>query len=481
MNKNGQVLPFYINGAWRMGKGGRTFSVTSPSSQTIISEIALASKEDAVEACETAFENSEKMAKLTAEERGEILLKTAILLENSALDFASCITSESGKPISEAKGEVKAAIERLKFGAEEAHRLIGEAMKGDSAAGGGRKVGMVLRQPLGVILGITPFNYPLYIPVSKIAPAIAAGNCVIIKPASSDPTPMLMLAKLFEQAGLPGGVLQVVPGEGKEIGDVLVSHPRINMISFTGNTETGKRIARLAVLAKLHLELGGKSPALVFPPCNLDLAVSESVKGAFKYSGQRCDAISRVLVQESLYSQFLEKTVEEAKKWIVGDPFDEKTQIGPLINNEAMTKVTGLVEDARSKGAKVLLGGGPLKGLYFAPTVLSEVTSQMRIAWEETFGPVVTIMKVKDYNEALELSNKSEFGLDASVFTTDINLALDAGMKLSSGTVQINGAPAHGVGVFPYGGNEASGLGREGLFLSAEEMTKIHTIVFNPE
>lgn len=467
----------YIGGEWREGKS--KFNVLSPSTQKIVAEVAKADLEDAALTCETAYLSRDLIGKMPAFERGEILKNVSEMLKNKSEEFVALITEETGKPISDSKGEVKASIERLEFGVEEAHRLYGEALKGDAVSSSATKIGMTIRQPLGVVLGITPFNYPLYIPISKIAPAIAAGNCVIIKPASANPTPMLRLASIFEEAGLPKGVLQIITGGGSEIGDYLVSHPKINMISFTGNTHTGEEIAKKAVFAKLHLELGGKSPALVLKPCNLDIAVKECVKGAFKFSGQRCDAISRILVEDSLYEEFLHKLLIEAENWVMGDPKEEKTQIGPLINEEGIAKVTELVGEAVYNGAKVLLGGGAVKGLYFAPTVLGDVTTEMRIAWEEIFGPVVVIIRIKDFEEAIKIANQSEFGLDASVFTTDLNKAMQAAMRLESGTVQINGAPAHGVGNFLYGGDESSGMGREGLYISAEEMTKLHAIVFN--
>ena len=468
----------YIGGEWKDGK--KTFNVISPSTQKIVALVAGADLDDCSLVCETAYLSREIASKMPAFERGEILKKTSEKLKENSEEFVGLITEEAGKPITDSKGEVKAAIERLEFGAEEAHRLYGEALRGDAVSSSATKLGMTIRQPLGVILGITPFNYPLYIPVSKIAPAIASGNTVIIKPASSDPTPILRLAKLFEEAGLPKGVLQVVTGQGAEIGDFLVAHPKINMITFTGNTKTGEEIAKKAVLAKLHLELGGKSPAIVVKPCNLNLAVKECVKGAFKYAGQRCDAVSRILVVDSLYDEFISKALIEAESWKMGDPFDAATQIGPLISEAGISKVTELVGEAIYKGAKVLMGGGPIRGLYFSPTILCEVTTSMRIAWEETFGPVVTIIRVKDFEEAIKIANESEFGLDASIFTSDIDLAMNAAMRLESGTVQINGAPAHGLGNFLYGGDESSGMGREGIYVSAEEMTKLHSIVFNP-
>jgi len=479
--KDSGVLPIFVGGKWREGSDNQSFSIISPSSQRIVREVTKASIDDASEAVEAAFLSRNLIGGMPAFNRAEILSKTAELLKNNQEEFVNVIVEEAGKPIKDARSEVKAAIERLVFGAEEAHTISGTSLRGDTVSGPTAKLGMVLRQPLGVILAITPFNYPLYITIAKLAPAIASGNSVVIKPASSDPTVSLMLAHLFEEAGLPGGVLNVVTGGGKELGDILVSHPKINMITFTGNTNTGYRIAEKAVFAKLHLELGGKCPGIVLSPCDLDLAAKECVKGAYKYSGQRCDAISRVLVEASLYDSFVEKALVEAKKWKMGDLDNEETEMGPLISEEGMKKVVDLVGEAILQGAKVLLGGGPLKGLYFAPTVLSEVTTKMRISWEETFGPVLSIIKVNDYKEAIEVANKSEYGLDASVFTSDIDLALNAASLLETGTVQINGAPAHGLGNFPYGGDESSGMGREGLFVSAEEMTRLHTIVFNPQ
>lgn len=466
-----------IGGEWISGK--EKFKIISPITLKPVAEVPSADKEQVNKAVYEALMAKAVMSSLPAYKRGEILKKTGEMLRKRSKEFAELITNESGKSISDSKSEVNAAIERLEFGAEEAHRLHGKAINGDALSSSVGKIAMTIWQPLGIVVGITPFNYPLYIPIAKIAPAIAAGNSIIIKPASADPTPCLRLAQLFEEAGLPKGGLQILTGNGGQIGEELIGNSKINLISFTGNFETGKKIAEKAVFAKLHLELGGKSPALVFPPCDIDLAVKECVKGALKYSGQRCDAVSRILVAENLYEEFLNKILLEVQNWKIGDPFKEDTKIGPLIDEKAVQKVNELVNDALYYGAKAIIGGGVIKDLFYAPTVLSEVNLKMRIAWEETFGPVITLIKVKDFEEAIKIANQSEYALDASIFTCDIKLALEAATKIQAGTVQINGAPAHGVGNFPYGGDENSGMGREGLFLSAEEMSKLHTVVFN--
>jgi len=290
---------------------------------------------------------------------------------------------------------------------------------------------------------------------------------------------LLMFGKIMQEAGTPDGVINVITGSSSEIGDYLCSHPKINMISFTGSSVAGKHIASIAGMKKLHLELGGKAPAIVLEDCDFNLAVKEVVTGCLKYSGQRCDAISRVLVVESIADKFVNAVLEEVKNWKFGDPRNPDTMVGPLINERAAKKVEDLVNDAISKGAKLLYGGKRYALGYYEPTVLDYVNRDMRIAWEETFGPVVTIMRVKDLEEAIKIANESEYGLDACIFTKDIDKAFDAAQRIEAGSVHINAHPTHGLGIFPFGGDESSGLGREGIKYSIEDMTKIHTIVLH--
>jgi glyceraldehyde-3-phosphate dehydrogenase (NADP+) len=287
-----------------------------------------------------------------------------------------------------------------------------------------------------------------------------------------------MFTRLAEMAGVPKGALNVMTGGGGEIGDILATNPKVDMISFTGSTSVGKHIASIAGMKQLHLELGGKSPAIVLEDAELDSTIKECAAGALKFSGQRCDALSRILVVEGIADEFAKRMVNEANGWKVGNPKEPDTKIGPLINEAGMLKVESLVRDAVSKGAKVLRGG-KRNGMFFEPTVLDHVTKDMKIAWEETFGPVVCMMRVKDMDEALKIANESCYGLDASVFTQDVDKAVYLARNVESGTVTINGSPAHGVGNFPFGGDKDSGMGREGLNYSIDEMTRIHTIVFN--
>lgn len=479
--RSGNVYKMFIGGKWVASSSGETQDVTTPIDGSVIARIPRSTIQDAERAVQTAYESRAKIGKMAAVDRAKLLNKIGDLVYANMAELIDIITLDAGKPKSVSKGEVEATAERFKYAAEEAKQIRGESMLGDSVPWGKEKVGMVLRQPLGVVLAISPFNYPLFIAAAKIAPALAAGNSVVCKPASDDPLAVLYLTRIIQEAGVPDGVFNTVTGSGGEIGDYLSGHPRVNMISFTGSSSVGKRIAQIATFQKLHLELGGKSPALVLDDADLDVAAKQCISGAFKFSGQRCDAISRMLVDKKVVDKFLEKLVAEAKTWVVGDPRDDKTTIGPLINQRAVEKVDELVKDATAKGAKVLIGGKRGKGLYYEPTVLDGVTTNMRIAWEETFGPVASVMRVNDYEEAIRMANQSEYGLDASVFTQDVDRAIDAGMRLEDGTVNINAAPAHGLGNFPFGGDKESGMDREGIKFSLEEMSKVHTIIFNPK
>ncbi len=476
--KSGNTYRLFIDGKWTASSNKKTFDVRNPHDNSLIGKVQSATKSDAEKAVLAANRAKNTIANMNTIERIELLEKIHELVLKYQKDLVNIIVKEAGKPLEVARGEVKATAERLHLTTEEAKYLEGKYIPGDLVPETSKRFAIVSRKPLGVVLAISPFNYPLFISIAKIAPAIAAGNAVVSKAASDDPICMLMFARLAELAGMPRGCLNVLTGSSREIGDYLVTHPRINMISFTGSSSVGKHISDKAGMKRLHLELGGKGPALVLEDADLDNAAKEVVKGALKYSGQRCDALSRILVAERIADRFVKMTTSEVKKWKMGNPMDEKTKIGPMINENAVKKVEELVEDAKNKGAKLILGG-KRKGLYYTPTVLDRVTTKMRIAWEETFGPVVTIIRVKDMNEAVKVANQSKYGLDASIFTEDVDRAIEIAKKLEDGSVTVNGAPSHGVGIFPFGGDKDSGIGREGIGYSIDEMTKLHTMVFN--
>lgn len=472
-----RVYRLFIGGRWVESSNKKTFDVKNPVTGKLIARIQKATPDDALRAIESAHKTKSVISEMPAVQRIELLEKIHELILKYQKDLVDMIVHEAGKPVIYAEGEVKATAERLHFAAEEAKTFQGEYIPGDITPDTVKKFAIVSRKPRGVVLAISSFNYPLYISIAKIAPAIVSGNSVVLKAASDDPICTLMFARLAELAGMPKGVFNVVTGSSSEIGDLMVSDSRVNMISFTGSTYVGKHIADIAGMKRIHLELGGKCPAIVLEDADLDLAVKECLAGTLKFSGQRCDAISRVIVVDRIANDFVERTLKGIKKWGVGDPRNRKTKIGPLINQKAIEKVEVLVNDAVEKGAK-LLYGGKKRGLYYYPTVLDNVNQNMRIAWEETFGPIVTIIRVKDEKDAVKIANQSNFGLDACVFTKDIDKAVSIARKLEDGSVTINAHPSHGLGNFPFGGDKDSGIGREGLNYSIDEMTKLHTIVF---
>ncbi len=468
--------------AWNMFVAGKWLrphnfmEVYSPTLNSTYAFVPRATESEVEYAIKSAYKARKTINKMPAHKRAELLEETAERLSAYEDELVEHLAYEAGKPIKQGRGEFKASILRLKYAAQEVEEIYGEMITGDFSPFKEDKLGLVIRQPLGTILAITPFNYPLFTAVAKVAPAIAAGNTVILKPATDTPIASYYLAKAFEEAEVPEGVLNVVSGKGSEIGDLLIKSHYVNGISFTGSTAVGQHIAENAGMKKLHLELGGKAPAIVLEDADLDLAAKEVVTGSLKFSGQRCDAISRVLVVSSVADELVERIVKEAKKWKVGDPLKEKTDIGPLINPKAVEKVSGLVKDAIEKGADLLMGGKK-RGNYYYPTVLDNVPLTARIAWEETFGPVIPIIRVKDEKEAVKIANQSNYGLDASVFTQNIDKAMKIAMELEDGEVTINAHPAHGLGIFPFGGVKDSGMGREGIKYSILEMTEVKSIV----
>ena len=356
--------------------------------------------------------------------------------------------------------------------------MTGEALGGDSFPGGSKnKISYVTRVPLGTILAISPFNYPINLSVSKVAPALIGGNAVVLKPATQGAVSALYLAQVFMEAGLPKGILNTVTGRGGDIGDYIVTHPGINFINFTGSTEVGRHISRFSGMVPLLLELGGKDAAIVLPDADLDFAAENIVSGAYAYSGQRCTAVKRILAQNGVADALVPRLLSRIEKLKVGDP-RQNAVIVPLINTKAADFVMDLISDAVAKGAK-LLAGGKREGNLITPTLLDNVTTGMRLAWEEPFGPVLPILRVKDTEEAIDIANRSEYGLQSSVFTSNIHHAFDIAGRLEVGTVQINNKTERGPDHFPFLGVKASGMGTQGVKYSIEAMTRPKAVVFN--
>ena len=470
-------LQILIGDEWREATSGETFDVLSPIDGSVIAR-AQRGGEDDVEAAVTAARAARsEFRSLPSARRLEICKRAAELVGERLDDFIDAIVVDLGKTGEEARSEATATRERLELVREEVRKIFGEYLPGDWVPDAAGKNAVVLREPVGTVAAIGPFNYPLFLVASKIIPALAAGNTVVAKAPSDVPISLLLLARVFQDAGLPPGALNVVTGPGGEMGGLLASHADISMISFTGSTAAGRRLAESAGPKPLHLELGGNAAAIVLADADLDLAVEKTVQGAFKNAGQRCDAISRALVERGVYDDYVERAVGEAEKWTLGEPRAEGVRMGPVVNADAAKRINELVQDTLDKGAK-LLAGGESEAAYHQPTVLGNVPLDAEIMWEEQFGPVLPVAAVADVGEALELANRSRFGLDSAVYTSNLDKAWKAAKALECGMVTINDSPKHGVGHFPFGGRKPdSGIGREGLGYSIEECTQVKTIV----
>ncbi|HKC74530.1 MAG TPA: NADP-dependent glyceraldehyde-3-phosphate dehydrogenase [Chloroflexota bacterium] len=471
--------PFVLrNGQWRAHDPARAITITAPADGAPLGVVPALARQEIDALMEHAALAQPPWAARPVGERAAWLDRAADLLEDHADTLAALLSREIAKNRKDSREEVLRSADFIRFTAEEGKRLHGETLLGDSFPGYSRsKVGLTMRVPLGIVLAIPPFNYPINLAVSKIAPALVAGNAVVLKPPTQGALSALHLAALFLDAGIPDGVLQVATGRGSEIGDYLVEHPRVNMISFTGSTETGQRLAKKAGMVPLMLELGGKDAAIVLGDADLDETVKNIVSGAFSYSGQRCTAVKRVLVTPPLADALVGTLTSAVRALSVGQPEDDPV-VTPLISVAAADYVQELIDDAVKKGA-VVLTGNRREGSLVWPTLVDGVTAEMRLAWEEPFGPVLPIMRVRDAAEAVTLVNSSEYGLQTSIFTRDVDVALRVAEQLEVGTVQINGKTARGPDHFPFLGTKSSGMGTQGVRYSLEAMTRLKAVVFN--
>lgn len=469
----------FIHGKWVWPGGTQEFTVTSPVDGSMFAKLPKGSAKEVHEAIASADLARPLIREIAAIDRIALFGRVRKLLDEQQEFFQHLLLWEAGKPEHEAQGEIEATKERLRMSLQEAKKITGEYLPGDWSHDTIGKIAIVMHEPVGVVAAITSFNYPLYIPSAKIIPALLAGNAVVVKPASAVPLTLLCFARLIQEAGFPQGSINIVTGSS-EVGDALVSDPRVHLVSFTGSTEVGQHLARTAGLKKLHLELGGKGVAIVLEDCDLDLAAKKCVEGSLKNAGQRCDAISSILVMEPIADELVRRMKIEITKWTVGDPREKTTRVGPLISESAAKRVMDLIEDARKKGAK-LLAGGKRRGAYIEPTLLDFIPDHARIASEETFGPVVSVNRVKDEEEALAVASRPQYGLDSCVFTNNYYRMWHLAKSLEVGGVTINDLPRHGVGYFPFGGIRNSGIGREGIGYSIEEMTQHKTVIFNLE
>ena len=465
-----------VNGEWKSSE--KEITIYSPINQEELGTVPAMSQAEVDEAMKAAREALPAWRDLSAVERAAYLHKTAAILERDKEEIGTILAKEVAKGIKAAIGEVVRTADLIRYAAEEGLRITGQAMEGGGfEAVSKNKLAVVRREPVGVVLAIAPFNYPVNLSGSKIAPALIAGNVVMFKPPTQGSISGLLLAKAFEEAGIPAGVFNTITGRGSEIGDYIIEHKEVNFINFTGSTPIGERIGRLAGMRPIMLGLGGKDAALVLEDADLEHAAKQIVAGAFSYSGQRCTAIKRVIVLESVADTLATLLQAEVAKLTVGDPFDN-ADITPVIDNASADFIWGLIEDAQEKGAQALTQI-KREGNLLWPVLFDQVTKDMKVAWEEPFGPVLPIISVANVEEAIVFANESEFGLQSSVFTNDFKKAFEIAEKLEVGTVHINNKTQRGPDNFPFLGVKGSGAGVQGIKYSIEAMTNVKSIVFD--
>ncbi|NJM28902.1 MAG: NAD-dependent succinate-semialdehyde dehydrogenase [Rhizobiales bacterium] len=454
----------YIGGKWVDGKSA--IDVTNPVNESVIASVPRLGAAETRAAIEAAARAQKDWAKKTAKERGAIMRKWFALMMEHQEDLAQIMTAEQGKPLAESRGEVAYGASFIEFFAEEAKRIYGETIP--SPWPQARMV--VIKQPVGVVAAITPWNFPNAMIARKAGPALAAGCTFVCKPASETPLSALAMAELAERAGMPAGVFSVITGSAKEIGGEMTSNPIVRALTFTGSTEIGRMLmAQCApTIKKVGLELGGNAPFIVFDDADLDAAVAGAMASKYRNAGQTCVCANRILVQDGVYDKFAEKLAQAVKKLKVGDGTEAGVTTGPLINKAAVAKVQEHIDDAVKKGAKVLIGGKPMGGNFFEPTLIRDVTSAMAVAREETFGPVAPLFRFKTEEEAIAMANDTEFGLACYFYARDIGRVWRVAEALEYGMVGIN------EGIFstaeaPFGGVKESGLGREGSHHGVEE------------
>jgi acyl-CoA reductase-like NAD-dependent aldehyde dehydrogenase len=462
----------------------KALPVLNPWDDSVITEVPVAD-ESVVDAAVSAAEaGAARMRSLPAHARADILFRTARTIAERADEFCDCIIRESGKPRKHATAEVSRAVETIQYAGEEAKRIHGETVPLDACRGSERRRGFFIRLPLGVIAAITPFNFPLNLVVHKVAPAIAAGNSVVLKPATKTPLTALMLGGALLEAGLPPKALSIVIGPGDAVGTALVRDSRVRMVTFTGSPAVGEQVKRESGLGRVTLELGSNSGAIIDETADLDLALPRCIAGGYAFSGQVCIHTQRLYLHRAIAEEFTGRFVDAAELLVCGDPLLSDTDIGPMIDRAALARGLGLVEDARAAGAE-LLCGGTSEGPVMHPSVLARVRSDMPAVSGEAFAPLVTVETFDDFGSALRLFNAGsssgayDYGLTAGVFTRDVGRAFQAAEELAVGSVYINDSATFRADIQPYGGTRDSGIGREGPRFAIEEMTEMKMVSFN--
>lgn len=463
-----------VGGEWR--DKPQKIPIVHPYNGRVIDEVPRADAEDVELAIRTAQRGAELMRKMPALERFERLQRAVELMKQLQEDLARTITLEEGKPINESRFEVNRSIQTMLLSAEEAKRLYGEVLPLDAAPGGAGKFGFTLRVPCGIVVAITPFNFPLMLVCHKVGPALAAGNAVILKPATDTPLSSLKLCEILLLAGFPPEAIQCLTGPGGELGELLCRDRRVRKISFTGSRDVGERICHIAGLKRITMELGSNSPLIVLDDADMEKVVRATVATGYSNAGQVCISTQRVLADRKIYRDYLDALKPAVESLRLGDPLQEQTQMGPMVRERDAVRVEQWVREAVAGGAR-LVTGGQRHGAVYSPTIVADVDPKMRISCEELFGPAVAVTPVADLDEAIRLANDTVYGLSAAIFTQNIDRALRFAREVESGNIHINWGPQWRADLMPYGGLKESGMGKEGPRYAILEMTEVKTVI----
>lgn len=469
-------MRMFLAGQWVAKQ--QTIPVESPFDGTVIDTVPRADAADVDRALESAQRGARAMAKLPGHDRYRLLMKAVSLLSARAEELARTISLEEGKILAEGRLEVSRAIETLTGSAEEAKRIHGETVPVDGAPGGAGKLAFTLRVPCGVVAAITPFNFPLNLVCHKLGPALAAGNSVVLKPATDTPLSALKLVEILLEAGAPPEALQCLTGPGGELGERLVADPRVRKVSFTGSREVGERISKLAGLKRVTLELGSNSPLIVLPDADPEKVAEAVVKTGYSNAGQSCISAQRILVCRQLYPSLCAALEPKVRSLSAGDPLSEKTQVGPMVRESEAARVESWIREAVKGGARLLVGGRRV-GAVYPPALLAEVKPEMRVSRDELFGPAVGLTPVESLDQAIRLANDSRYGLSASIFTESLEAAMRFAREVEAGNLHVNFGPSWRADLQPYGGLKESGMGKEGPRYAVEEMTELKTVILH--
>jgi acyl-CoA reductase-like NAD-dependent aldehyde dehydrogenase len=466
----------YVAGQWV--DTAKYIDVLNPYDGTVVDTVPCADVGDVEKALDSAARGARTMAKLPGYDRYRILKKTAELIEARSEEFARTITLEEGKSLAESRFEVSRAVQTLTLSGEEGKRVHGETVPFDGAPGGAGKLGFTLRVPCGVVVAISPFNFPLNLVCHKVGPALAAGNAVVIKPATDTPLSALKLTEILLEAGLPAEGVTCLTGRGGEVGDALCRDRRVRKITFTGSRDVGERICRMAGIKKVTMELGSNAPVIVMPDADLDKVAAAVAATGYTNAGQVCISTQRVLTSGKVYGDFLDALKPKVEALATGNPLDASTKVGPMIRERDAIRVEEWVHEAVGSGARVVTGGDR-QGTIYSPTVIADVKPDMRIFCDELFGPAVAVTRFDTIDEAITLANDTIYGLAAGIFTENLEWAMRFAREVEAGNLMINWGPQWRADLMPYGGLKDSGFGKEGPRYAIEEMTELKLVCFH--